>query len=248
MDLRIAQKTLETRESPRVVVLACSVLRDLIEPRLTGTDVSVTYLDTGLHVLPGRMVGALAAELDALPSPSTVLLGYGLCGKGLENLESGAHVLVIPRTDDCIAILLGSQDAYLRAVRERPGTYYLSRGWLESGSHPLDQYRALVDQHGRESADYVVDAMYANYRALCLVASTREELEECRPLVREVVDFCAERWGMEYEERVGSGELVRRLIEAPGRPEALGEDFVVIPPGGRVEAGMFLRSEPESSV
>jgi hypothetical protein len=46
---------------------------------------------------------------------------------------------------------------------------------------------------------------------------------------------------MTYEERIGSDGLIRRLLEAPQRPEGLGNDFVVIPPGGTVEQKMFIR-------
>lgn len=226
----------------KIVVLACQALQDLIGPRLAGSEVPEIYLDYGLHVLPKRMAPALQAELDALPGPHTVLLGYGLCGTGLVGLRAGPHRLIIPRTDDCIAILLGSVEAYLNAQLERPGTYYLTRGWLESRNHPLAEYRDLVERFGEESADYLIDEMFHNYTTLCLVASSPEDFEASRPLVREVAEFCAERWDMSYEERLGSGELIEKLLAARGEPEELDGDFIVIPPGGSVESDMFTRS------
>ena len=45
---------------------------------------------------------------------------------------------------------------------------------------------------------------------------------------------------MVYEERLGSDALIVRLLAAAGRPEDLGEDFVVIPPQGVIEQEMFL--------
>jgi hypothetical protein len=231
----------ETRQ--KIAVLACQALQDLIGPRVAGAGVSEIYLDYGLHVHPKRMAPALQAELDGLPGAHTVLLGYGLCGTGLVGLRAGPHRLIIPRTDDCIAILLGSVQAYLSAQQECPGTYYLTRGWLESRNHPLGEYRELVERFGTEDADHVIDAMFRNYTTLCLVASSPDDFEACRPLVREVAEFCAERWNMSYEERLGSGELVEKLVASPGAPaETLGEDFIVIPPGGSVGSGMFTRS------
>jgi hypothetical protein len=234
---------MEVRPNPPrrqpTAVLACAVLRDLLGPRLSGVPVSAVYMDYGLHVRPKRMAPALQAELDALATPHTVLIGYGLCGGGLAGLRAGPHTLVIPRTDDCIAILLGSRQAYLDAQKARPGTYYLTRGWLECGAHPLAQHRELVERFGLESADHVVDAMYAHYTALCFVASTPEEIPALGPRVREVAEFCAERWGMEYSERVGSSELVDSLLGAPRGARAA--DLVVVPPGGTVEQFMFAR-------
>jgi hypothetical protein len=222
-------------------VLACPVLKDLIEPRIVGSETSVLYMDYGLHVLPKRMAPCLQERLDALEEPSLVLIGYGLCGNGLEGLEAGRHTLVIPRADDCITILLGSHQAYARAQREHPGTYYLTRGWLEVGGDPLAEYRSLVERFGQENADHVIDTLFAHYTRLCLLASTPADLSACQAEAREVADFCAKRWGMSYQERIGSDALLRGLLDAPQRMDALGEDFVVVPPGGRVKPQMFLR-------
>ncbi len=224
-----------------VRVIACPVLRDLIEPRLGDASTSAVYLDYGLHIQPKRMAPCLQEQLDAIEEPSLVLIGYGLCGNGVEGLEARKHTLVIPRVDDCITILLGSHQAYLRAQREQPGTYYLTRGWLEVGAHPLAEYDSLVERFGRENADHVVDALFGHYTHLCLLGSTPADLAECRAEVRPVAEFCASRWGITYEERIGSDALLSGLLDAPRTMDALGEDFVVIPPGGRVEARMFAR-------
>jgi hypothetical protein len=223
-----------------VVILACEVMRGLIESQPGARGLPAQYLDFGLHVEPKRMKSALQARLAALPEPSRVLIGYGLCGNGLVGLEAGPHTLVIPRTDDCIAILLGSQQAYLREFREKPGTYYLTKGWLECEGHPLREYREYVERYGRERADHVVDMMYHSYKRLCLVAHTRADLDAYRPRAREVAEFCEQRWGMVYEERLGSDALIVRLLAAASNNEDLGDDFVVIPPGGAIEQEMFL--------
>ena len=216
-------------------------MRELAGPRLAGTGIPQIYMDYGLHLRPKRMAPVLQEQLEALPEPCTVLVGYGLCGAGLSGLVAGPHTLIIPRTHDCIAILLGSHQEYLRAQAERPGTYYLTRGWLESDNHPLGQYRDYLGRYGEDAAAHLVDVMYAHYTDLVYLASTPGELEECRPRVREIAEFCEARWGMTYGEVVGSAEMIDGLLAAPSNPKGLGDDFLVIPPGGRVESRMFLR-------
>ena len=73
------------------------------------------------------------------------------------------------------------------------------------------------------------------------LTSTPEEIDECRPRVREIAEFCQARWGMTYGEVVGSATMIDALLTAPSNPRDLGDDFLVIPPGGRVESRMFLR-------
>jgi len=225
-----------------VVILACQVMQSLIQPHARDEETTpATYMDYGLHIRPEKMTPALQNQLDALPQPSLVLIGYGLCGNGLDGLKAGPHTLIIPRADDCITILLGSYQAYIQAFREQPGTYYLTKGWLESGSDPLKEYRTYVDRYGVENADSLIDLMYGRYKRLCFVAHSQADLDEYRPQALEIAQFCARRWGMTYEERIGSDSLIRRLLEAGRRPGELGDDFVVVPPGGTVEQKMFLR-------
>ena len=226
-----------------VVILACQVMQSLIQPHLPDATLPATYMDYGLHIRPQKMAPALQVQLDALPEPSLVLVGYGLCGNGLAGLKAGPHTLIIPRADDCITVLLGSYQAYIEAFRAQPGTYYLTKGWLESGSDPLKEYRSYVERYGVEHGDAIIELMYGRYKRLCFVAHTQADLEEYRPRALEVAEFCAQRWGMLYEERIGSDDLIRRLLQAANGMDDLGEDFVVIPPGGTVTQQMFLRME-----
>lgn len=227
-----------------VVILACQVMQSLIQPHLADdSKVPTVYMDYGLHIRPEKMTPTLQDQLDALPEPSLVLIGYGLCGNGLNGLKAGPHTLIIPRADDCITILLGSYQAYIQAFREEPGTYYLTKGWLKSGSDPLKEYRQYVDRYGANNADSLIDMMYGQYKRLCFVAHNQADLDEYRPQATEVAEFCAQRWGMTYQERIGSDGLIRRLLEAPLSPGQLGDDLLVIPPGGTVEQKMFLRMQ-----
>lgn len=207
----------------------------------------VTFMDYGLHRVPAKMAGALQDVLDSIQEPSLVVLGYGLCGTGLQGLRAGKHTLVAPRADDCIALLLGSYEDYLREFEAVPGTYYLSKGWLECGSHPLNEYREYKAKYGSDDALWVMDQQYQHYERLMLVARTPADLEEYRPEAQEVARFC-ERWGMCYEERLGSDAYVRRLFEtaeavAQGLelPSGAEGDFLVIQPGGEICQDQFIR-------
>ncbi len=231
-----------------VVVIACQVLQDMLE-RLLPEALSrqVTFMDYGLHSVPQKMTGMLQQAIDAIDEPSLIVLGYGLCGNGLKELQAKKHTLLVPRTDDCIAILLGSYQAYVREFQAVPGTYYLTKGWLESGSNPLQEYEEYVPRYGEKRAMWVMDQQYQNYKRLALVTHSQTDMQKYRPQAQEVARFC-ERWGMRYEEILGSDAYVRRLVEAAqalgngDKPaEWLDDDFVVIPPGGEIRQDMFMR-------
>jgi hypothetical protein len=236
-----------------VVVIACRVLQDVLE-ELLPEDLAqkVHLMDYGLHRVPSKMTWTLQDFIDSIKEPSLVVLGYGLCGNGLRGIKAGPHTLLVPRTDDCIAILLGSYRDYMREFQAVPGTYYLTKGWLESGSNPLQEYEEYVPKYGAEEAMWIMDQQYQHYERLMLVARTQADLEKYRPKARKVARFC-ERWGMRYEEMLGSDAYVYGLIEAAAQlsndlhpSELVTSDFLVIPPGGEIRQEMFMRYKQEN--
>jgi hypothetical protein len=224
-----------------VVVIACKVFQNFIEAYLPdGLAGEITFLDYGLHAVPRNLKTTLQAQIDSVAEPSLIVLGYGLCGNGLHGIKAGAHTLLVPRTDDCIAILLGSYAAYQREFNDTPGTYYLSKGWLESGSNPLQEYQGYVEKYGEKQASWLMDTQYRHYQRLALVAHRPDDMEKYRPLAKEVAKYCAQ-WGVRYEEILGSDAYVRRLGQVAQALELAGEDFVVVPPGGELKQNQFLR-------
>lgn len=233
-----------------IVIIACKVFQKLLEaslPMELKTD--VTYLDYGLHVAPKNLTKEVQQSIDQIKKPSLVILGYGLCGNGLVGINSGIHTLIIPKSDDCIAILMGSYDEYRQEFDNEPGTYYLTKGWLEAGSNPLQEYLGYVDKYGLEKADLIMDLQYKNYTRLMFVAQTKEDFIQYRKQVSEIAEFC-ERWGMEYEEKLGSDRFIRELIvrakEAQSNDQQMlyesnQGDFVVIQPNSEIVQRVFLR-------
>lgn len=224
-----------------IVIIACQVMQSMFEKLLpAGLAQQVTYMDYGLHRVPGKMTWTLQDAIDAIEEPSLIVLGYGLCGNGLHGIHAGPHTLLIPRADDCIAILLGSRERYYHEFESVPGTYYLSKGWLESGSHPLKEYHEYIEKYGPDDAEWLMDTQYQHYERLALVARSPEDLETYRSQAQAVAEFC-QRWGMRYEEILGSDRFVRRLVETAADLTQLNNDFVLIPPGGEIRQDMFLR-------
>lgn len=227
-----------------LVVIACQVFQSLIERFLPeGIAEQINFKDYGLHRVPSKLTWAIQEEIDNVAEPSLIVLGYGLCGNGLKGIQSHQHTLLIPRTDDCIAILLGSYKKYIEEFDKTPGTYYLTKGWLESGSNPLQEYQEYIEKYGEKDATWIMDQQYQHYERVAFVAHTQEDLEKYRYQAQEVAEYC-QRWDMRYEEILGSDIYVRKLVEmASSSPEdaKTNADFLVIPPESEVTQEMFMR-------
>ena len=224
-----------------IVLLACKVFQHLLEEHFPKNSVrSIEFLDYGLHAIPKKLTMAVQEKIDGIKEASLVVLGYGLCGNGLDGIKAGKHTLLIPRTDDCIAILLGSYQTYRQKFHENPATYYLTKGWLESGSNPLDERNAYEAKYGPETADWLMDEQYRHYKRLVLVAHDQADLEKYRPKALEVARYC-ERWGMKYEEILCAEHYVQRLAEVAQTRDKIDDEFILIPPGGELQQGQFMR-------
>ena len=156
-------------------------------------------------------------------------------------MRSGPHTLIVPRTHDCVAIFLGSHQRYLERFFASANTYYLTKGWIDAKDEPLSDYLAYVRDYDEETADYLVEMKYKHYRKLCMVGFSREELDGCRPAAMRVADFCRERFGMEYEETIGTTDLIEALVRMTERVDTGNSEFVVVPPGGEITTEMFMR-------
>jgi hypothetical protein len=237
----VKEVTVSSPAKSSVVIIACQVLQSMLE-QLLPDDLAtqITFMDYGLHRVPSKMTWTLQDAIDSIQEPSLVVLGYGLCGNGLNGIRAGVHTLLVPRTDDCIAILLGSRQAYVREFEAVPGTYYLSKGWLESGSHPLKEYKEYVEKYGPAEAEWIMDQQYQHYERLVLVTHSETDMDKYRSQAQEVARYC-EQWGMRYQEILGSDNYVRRLVEVAAAIDRADGDFVVIPPGGEISQNQFIR-------
>ncbi|MCR4406006.1 MAG: DUF1638 domain-containing protein [Anaerolineae bacterium] len=212
-------------------MIACATVIEEMRPHLPpGMEVQV--LDFGLHINPQELKRILQEAIDATaPQIDTILLGYGLCSMAVVGLQATHCTLVVPKVDDCIAIFLGSRTAYRQQAHREPGTYYLTKGWIEVGDSPFAEYDRLVEQYGEEKARWLMNQMLKNYTRLALINTGQYELERYREYSR----CTAARFGLRYEEIPGSNALIRKMLYGPWDG-----DFVVVRPGEKITYQDFI--------
>lgn len=179
-------------------------------------------LDFDLHLSPATLRQSLQEAIDASTlSAETILLGYGLCSQAVVGLQANDCTLVIPKVDDCIALLLGSERAYKAQFKTEPGTYYLTKGWIESGSSLFDEYDILVDRYGKPKAQSLMKSFLKHYTRLALINTGQHDLGFSRDYCRHAADC----FGLRFEEIQGSTTLIERLVHDPHE-----DDFVIVRP------------------
>ena len=211
-------------------VIACATVIEEMLP-LLPEDVVYEVLDFGLHLTPEKLQIQLQAAIDAAGAEvDTVILGYGLCSMAVVGLKANGCTLVVPRVDDCIAIFLGSRAAYQEQFGQEPGTYYLTKGWIEVSDTPFAEYERLVEKYGPEQAERMIKLVLKNYTRLAFIDTGHYEQERYREYARRT----AERFGLRYEEIPGSKALVRKTLYGPWD-----DDFVIARPGETISYADF---------
>jgi hypothetical protein len=203
-------------------VIACATVIEEMLPYLPA-GMAHEVLDFGLHLKPENLKRVLQEAIDAsCKNYSTLMMGYGLCSMAVVGLNSRGCTLVIPRVDDCIAIFLGSRQAYSEQSKKEPGSYYLTKGWIEVADSPFDEYERLIEKYGQEKADWLMKTMLKNYTRLVYINTGRGDNQ---PYI-EYARSTAQRFNLRYEEIQGSNELVLKMLTGPWD-----DDFLVVPPG-----------------
>ena len=237
-----------TQPLPRYRLIACEVMFRECAAAMANCKAIVDpeFLPKGLHDIgEAGMSSRIQSAIDAT-DPATydaILLAYGLCNNGVRGLHA-MRPLVLPRAHDCITLLLGSRQRYAEYFAANPGTYYKSPGWIERNTDPNDSpasiparlgllrdRAALAAQYGEDNADFLMETMgnwLQNYRKLAFidtgVGDTAGYLDFSTRFARDK--------GWEMERVSGSLALIEGLLSGDW-PE---EDFLVLPPGERIDA------------
>jgi hypothetical protein len=115
--------------------------------------------------------------------------------------------------------------------KKEPGTYYLTKGWIEEGKSPLGVYQEYCQRYDREIAEWVIKEELKNYTRIALVDMGADLSETHREHAKENAQFLHLR----YEEINGSLAFFEKMIRG-----CWGEDFIILKPGEEVTQELFL--------
>jgi hypothetical protein len=223
----------------KTAILSCDVFKEelfvfLEDPAAWG---AMAFLEMGLHDQPDilrKEVQATIQRLEELPHIDTILLLYGVCGNGLIGVAADRCRLVLPRAHDCVSILLGSPEKHQAVLKDNPGTYFYSPGWVRGRRVPgPDRDEHLKEFYGErypgdeEMVEDLIEAdheTYAHHNCAAYVDVTANEGAEayCKD--------CAASLGWKYRRLKGDPSLIKDLL------------------AGEWDASRFLVTEPGQPV
>jgi hypothetical protein len=212
--------------------------------------VETRWFEIGLHDRSDELRTTLQENLDALDARTdidSIILAYGLCGRGTVGLRSRHHKLVIPRAHDCITVFMGSKKAYADHQRRCPSCYYYTPGWNRArrvpGPEKLELLRAdFSSRFDPDDVEFLMESeneqMAQHDTATYLELGTADAKTE-----EDYARSCATWLGWKFEHIPGDPTLLRDLLSGnwdDGR-------FQIIEPGmqlGHAADETIMRAEP----
>jgi len=210
-----------------LALVGCSIFKNevrFLEPQILSR-LDCYWLPQRLHNRPLDLRKLVQQEIDTVdrsgnPYDAIVLL-YGLCSKGTVGIFSRNHRLVVPKVQDCIAVLLGSNRRYRDHFTRKPGTYWFTRGWIETGFNPgkrtkyrgvydpyRERYREYRKQFDRELSQYLINEWdqrwIRNYTTLAFIDWGMEGDQR----FREKAEESARALELEFENIEGDTEVI----------------------------------------
>ena len=198
------------------------------------SNIEIRYLDQGLHRQPHKMPSLIQDQIDQVAARAgQIVLGYGLCSNGITGVTANKPGLIVPRCHDCITLFLGSCSAYRVALKEQPGTYYVTAGWIREGQDPLSIIENdYTPRLGRKTAVWGMKEELKNYSHFVFINTGADNTAHLRQRTAENASF----FNMEFKEIKGDLTFLEKLLYGPYSDE----DFLFLKPGERIEQKMFM--------
>ena len=246
----------------RIHMIACRVLsRELsFLASQSANQIDVTWLGRGLHNTPEQLRAQIIDAIDGVYRqlqsraleyrPDYIVLGYGLCSNAVVGVRCTDIPIVVPRTDDCIALFMGSQKRYLEEFSKAGGTYWLNSGWIEQSARLINgddlkrrRWMEYAERFGEDNADYLMEiesSWERNYTTLGYIHSSVYDL----PANRQSAAQEAQTKGWKLYEIQDDLRMLRMMVEGTWNDR----EFLILRPGERIApdyTGLKLKAVPD---
>lgn len=196
-----------------------------------GTSFPVVEIDRKLHAEPKRMCQEMKRVLAPLGQVyDTILLAMGFCGGALDGVGADCRI-VVPRVDDCITLLLHTDDTWYPNLKSCGHMYFRDNDEYFN-IHAI--YGRMLEQYGEKKAGRLFRAYFRSYTNADIIDTGTYDCRE--PGYVADAQAQAEMIHSKLGYVPGSNILLEKLVS--GRWD---EQFVILEPGETFYNDQFIK-------
>lgn len=217
-------------KNTKSVIFTCPTLKGELMAALkaAGSTVPVTLLPQELHSSPPALKAYLQDKIDALQDTERAVICVSGCGGSTTGLRASTAELILPRTRDCVDILLSAGD-YRTIDRKR--RVYMTASWFEHHQNSSLNLEKLVAAKGKEEAEAFLRRLYKGFEEFYVIDTGAYDV---RPVIEGLTPFVKVLGGSITVIRSDCG-LLHKLARGD-----FDDNFLRVPRGGTVPAGFYL--------
>lgn len=143
------------------IIYSCVTLKKELENVIaaTGFDGEVHFLSEKLHSSPQTMHQVLQQHIDeAAPDTEEIIICVSGCGKSTVGLKATTAPLALPRTMDCIDVLLSGS-----GTKRPEGAIFLTDGWMNFMKASALNHEKMLAEKGAEATAETMRKIYRGF-------------------------------------------------------------------------------------
>lgn len=217
------------------IILTCPTLKGELLKALEEEhkQTPVFFLPRELHSNPDKLREYLQEFIDRLHNVDRVVLCVSGCGGGTTGLKATTAKLVVPRTRDCVDVLLSEEDLTKDNRRRK---VYMTKSWFDAHQESSLNFEKLVEAKGKEEAVKFVRNLFKGFEEFYIVDTGAYDIQE---VIDGLTPF-VEALGGSFKIIKGGYAVLHKIAR-----EQFDEAFVVVPKGGVVPEKFYPENPKE---
>lgn len=211
----------------KTLILSCPTLKGELESALHehGTHVRVKYMPTTLHENMHSIRPTLQKIIDKNKIYDRIVILLSGCGGSTAGIKATTAEVIIPKTHDCLDILLSKRDTCEVESRDPVGIY-MTGSWYEYHMKTLLNADKMIAELGYETAAAELRSIFRTFNKFYIIDTAVFDVAEVRQGLATMIKM------LNGSLTIVSGEfgILHRVAADEFNPNC----FHIVPKGGTV--------------
>lgn len=175
------------------MILSCPTLKKelLKAAEEAGFQGEIRFIPQSLHSSPMELQKYLQNMIDQMEDMAEILLCVSGCGGATAGLKAVHAPLVVPKTRDCVDILLSGEN--LKELKRPKDGFFLSHGWMEYMKNSRLDLNRILAEKGPEATEEYMRTMFRGFENFYIIDTGIYPLEEIEEYIQPLADMIGGR-------------------------------------------------------